>query len=181
MDITEALLTPNVWSRSQKPMLDICAIAIHFYLKAGQSARDAVAYWENRKYGRTGYGSGHYALDDKETLIVVPINERAYHVGALKKDQTLLTRKYLDDPNAHCIGIELAHPDMTGKPSEIVWQNTVELCAWLCDKFWIPIHMILTHFDITGMRPQWNGIPCHRWFVEQPGEMARLRAEVAAA
>ncbi len=178
IEITEALLSTNIWSRPQKPMLDIRAIAIHFFLNAGQSARGAVAYWEQRKYGRTGYGSGHYALDDKEMLIVVPTSERAYHVGALVKDQTPLTRKYLDDPNAHCIGVELAHADMTGEPSDIVWMNLVELCAILCDRFRIPVHMILTHFDITGMRPQWNEIPCHRWFVEQPGELARLQAEV---
>lgn len=177
MEITKALLTPNNWSRSQKPMLDVRAIAIHFYLKAGQSARNAVAHWERRKHGRLGYGSGHYALDDRETLLVVPTDERAYHLGA--ETYTEFTNRYLDsDPNAHVIGIELAHADVTGKPSTIVWENTVELCADLCDQLHVPVNMIVTHFDITGMRPQWNGIPCHRWFVEQPGELARLQAEV---
>lgn len=178
MKITEKLLTPNKWSRPQKPMLEVRAIAIHFYLNAGQSARGAVAHWERRKHGKSGYGSGHYALDDRETLIVVPTSERAYHVGALRSEQSDFTRKYLDDPNAHCIGVELAHADMTGKPSAIVWENSLDLCAMLCALYAVPVHMIVTHFDITGMRAHWKGEPCHKWFVTQPGELARFQSEV---
>jgi len=178
MRMTEALLTPNQWSRPCKPMLEIWAIAVHWYLNAGQSARGAVAWWEQRKDGRHGYGSGHYAIDDSGIILAVPTTERAYHVGALPEEQPAFTRKYLDDPNAHCIGIELAHADWTGKPSDSVWANLVELCAILCELYAIPESMILTHWDITGTRPHWNGLPCHRWFVEQPGELARLQADV---
>lgn len=173
----EKLLTPNKWSRSQRKIREHRAIALHWYLKAGQSARGAVAYWELRKEGDRGYGAGHVALDDDNTLLVIPTDEVAYHAGA--HEYTEFSDKYLEgDPNYYSLAIEMAHDDMTGRPSPKVWERAIEVAVQWCGEFAIPVHMIVTHWDLTGMQDHWGGHPCHKWFVENPGELARFQAEV---
>ncbi len=177
MKITEKLLTPNEWSRSQRKIREHRAIILHWYLKAGQSARGAALHWELRKEGSRGYGAGHTALDDDNTLLVIPTNEVAYHAGA--REYTEFAYKYLEgEPNYYSLSIEMAHNDMTGAPTEKVWERGVAVAAEWCDEFAIPVNMIVTHFDLTDMRPHWKREPCHKWFVTQPGELARFQAEV---
>lgn len=178
--MTPALLTPNAYSRPQRTLNQVNAIVIHWFMAPKQTARTVREYWERRKDGGGGYGSAHIAIDDRETLLCVPLDEMAYHVGSDSYTQ-FAEYDVGHYPNAHAIGVELAHDDMTGKPSYDVWNKAVRVCIDLCDRFRLPESRIVTHFDITGMRPHWNGIPCHRWFVEQPGEMARFRAEIASA
>lgn len=179
--MTEALLTPNRWSRPQRSLGVVRAIVLHWYAHPKQTARGARGWWEARKDGARGYGSAHIAIDDRETLLCVPLDEIAYHVGA--DTYTQFGYEHLCNyPNACTIGVELAHDDWTGKPSLTVWEKAVTVAAELCDRFRLPETMIVTHFDVTGSRQHWpRGYPCHRWFVEQPGELARFRAEIASA
>ncbi len=177
MKITEKLLTPNTWSRSQKAIREVRAIVLHWFFDPGKSARGAVAWWEKRKNGKNGYGSGHYALDDKEILIAIPTTEVAYHAGS--DTYTDFANSYLEGkPNYYTLGVELSHTDMTGKPSLTVWNNAVELVKLLCEMYNVPESMIVGHWDITGMRPYWHGHPCPKWFTTQPGEFAQFRADV---
>ena len=177
MRLTEKLLTPNQWSRSQKPIIEVRAIVVHWFFDPGKSARGAVSWWENRKKGKNDYGSGHYAIDDSETILAVPTSETAYHVGS--ESYTDFANTYLEGkPNFFSLAMEMSHPDMTGKPTQMVWEHAVELARMLCDIYSVDESMIVTHWDITGMRPYWKGHPCHKWFVTQPGEMAQFRHDV---
>jgi len=179
--MTDALLSPNKWSRSQKPMIKPCMIVLHWLLNAGQSARDARLWWEGRKDGDRGYGAGHIIVDDHETLLCVPLTEVAYHVGILIPTPFAKRFSGIGGPNYYAIGVEMTHQDWTGKPTDSVWERTVKVCKDLCMWYNIPINMIVTHWDVTGMQEKWNGKPCHRWFVEQPGEMARFQNAVREA
>lgn len=175
--MTEALLTPNPHSRPGRRLGAVLAIVLHWYAHPGQSARGARQWWEDRKGGGNGYGSAHIAIDDREALLCVPLHEVAYHVGA--ETYTRFQQDALGAyPNGHTIGVELAHEDWTGRPSLTVWETALSVVAGLCDRFGVRESAIVTHWDVTGMRPHWNGVPCHRWFVEQPGELARFRHEV---
>ena len=177
MVMTEKLLTPNSWSRPRTDIIEVRAIVLHWFFDPGKSARGAVSWWEQRKNGKNGYGSGHYAIDDSETIIAVPTTEVAYHVGA--ESYTDFASTYLEgQPNFYTLAVEMSHGDMTGRPSQMVWEHAVELVRLLCDLYSVPESMIVTHFDITGMRPYWRGHPCHKWFVTQPGEMAQFRVDV---
>jgi N-acetylmuramoyl-L-alanine amidase CwlA len=179
MTMTEMLLTPNKYSRPQRPLSGVKAIVLHWFMSPGQSARSVWAWWDGRRLGDRGYGSAHVIIDDADTILAVPLDEMAYHVGS--QTYTDFALQYIGSyPNAHAIGVELAHADMTGRPSSTVWQKAVDVCVDLCRRFDVPVSMIVTHFDVTGMQPHWNGAPCHRWFVERPGELARFQAEVRA-
>jgi len=176
-EIREAFITPNQWSRPRIRIEDYRAIVLHWFMNPGQLASSVVAYWDSRKDGEHGFGSAHYAIDDKEIVGAVPDDEVAYHVGS--EHYSEFAERWLEgNPNFYTIGVELSHQDMTGRPTMDVWNTAVGLVAELCARYDIPISMIVTHFDVTGMRPHWNGIPCHPWFVRQAGEMARFRAEV---
>ena len=177
MRITDKLLTPNIYSRPQKPIIEVRAIVLHWFMDPGKSSKGAIDWWEKRKNGKNGYGSGHYAIDDDGILLAVPTAEIAYHVGA--EEYTDFAYSYLEGkPNNYTIGVELAHGDWTGEPSLVVWNHAVELARLLCDMYSVPESRIVTHWAITGMRPYWNGKPCHKWFTTQPGELDQFRSDV---
>jgi len=174
--MTEDLLTVNAWSRPGSHLRQVTAIVVHWFGAPGQLATQVRDYWEARKDGQNGWGSAHIAIDDRQTILAIPLNEIAYHVGA--EDYTEFALKEIGQyPNAHAIGVELAHHDWGGEPTPDVWLKTVSTLAYLCDRFGLPEGKIVTHWDVTGMRPYWKH-PCHRWFVQHPGELARLRAAV---
>lgn len=174
---TEQLLTMNEWSRPGSHLRAARAIVLHWYMVPRQTARQVWTYWESRRNGGLGYGSAHIIVDDTQTLLAIPLDEMAYHVGAPAYSR--FAREYVSAyPNDATIGIELAHADLSGKPSVAVWERARAAAAYLCAELGVPPNMIVTHWDITGMRPQWNGIPDHPWFVREPGELARFRHEV---
>ena len=175
--MVEKLLTPNQWSRPQKSINTVKALVLHWFMAPGHSARAVWQWWESRKAGDNRYGSAHIIIDDTETIIAVPLDEVAYHVGTINPTAFALNHLGVN-PNRYSIGIELSHDDWTGKPTDKVWDEATDLCAKLCKQFKLSPHMIVTHFDITGMLDKWNDKPCHRWFVEQPGELSRFRADV---
>jgi N-acetylmuramoyl-L-alanine amidase len=176
--MTDALLTVNKYSRPGRTLETVSAIVLHWFANPGQSARGARNFWESRKEGVYGFGAGHFAIDDTEVLQCIPVSEMAYHVGA--EEYTDFALCHIGPvPNARTIGVELAHPSATGQPTDRTWFQAVRLSADLCRRYSVPESMIVTHWDVTGQRPYWNAGPCHRWFVEQPGELARFRAEVA--
>lgn len=178
--MNERLLTPNQYSRPMRKLRTVSAIVLHWFMVPRQTAAQVREYWESRKDGQNGYGSAHIIIDDHEAMMTVPLTEMAYHVGA--DSYTEFAKRDIGAyPNANTIGVELAHDDMTGRPSLSVWERSVSVVADLIDRFHLPESMIVTHWAVTGMRPQWNGIPDHRWFVEQPGELDRFRHDVYMA
>ena len=177
MRYINALLTPNQWSRPQKPPLKWGWIVLHWFLAAGQPARVARNWLESRKTGDRGYGSAHVAVGREGALSCVPFDEVAYHVGTL--DPTPWARDNIGDRfNYRCLGVELEHDDWTGQPTPEVWNAAVHVAADMCTQFDIPTDHIITHYDVTGMLPKWGGLPCHRWFVEHPSEMIRFQNHV---
>lgn len=177
MKYTDVFLTPNKYSRPGIPMERPKAIVLHWFMNPGTSALSARNWWERRVDGKNGYGSAHVAIDDNNVLRAVPFHEVAYHVGALH--YTKFANDHIGkSPNFHCLGIELAHADMTGKPSQSVWDKAVDVAADICRLTNLKPDAIVTHFDITGMLDKWNGIPDHPWFNREAGEMARFRFEV---
>ena len=164
-------LAPNEWSRPGKQLGSVRAIVLHWVANPGTSAQANRDFFELRKDGKNGYGSAHFIVDDHEIIEAIPTTEMAYHVGALSYSQfaTLWISSY---PNNATLGIEMCHPDWSGKPTEEVWQRTVRLCAALCRQYNLQPHQITTHNAITGKE-------CPRWFVHHPSELERFRWDVA--
>ncbi|MGD6876750.1 peptidoglycan recognition protein family protein [Bacillus infantis] len=172
MQIIEKLLTVNPYSNPNKPLNKVKAIVIHWVANPLSSAEANRNYFENRKYGKTNYGSAHYIVEGTKVVQCLPLNKMAYHVGSTTYTQSAL-RNLSSYPNNCSVGIEMTHPDSTGKPTDSTYKTTVELTAFLCNKFGLTEKNIWTHQQVVG----WKN--CHKYYVDNPKEWVRFISDVA--
>lgn len=170
----QMLLTPNPYSRPKKALNKVKGIVIHWYANPKSTAVANRNYFENRKGGKTGYGSAHYLLDDNDTIQAIPDLEMAYHVGSNVYTQSAL-KNLGSYPNNCTIGIEMSHNDLTGKPTATVYKKAVELTAKLLKKYGLTEKNVWTHNQVVGWKD------CHRWYTNNPSEWVKFIADVAKA
>ncbi len=156
MEIKEMLLTPNAYSRRRVPMEKVREIIIHY---VGNPKSTAVAnrnYFESLKTGKK-YANGKFIYASStyivglqgEIIRCVPENEESIHAG----------NNYV---NRNSIGVEICHPDWTGKITDVTLDASADLCADICIRYNLnPFINIRRHYDVTGK-------DCPRWFVSHP-------------
>ena len=143
MKITDALLTPNKYSRPQIPLKSVKKVVLHYVGNPKSSAMANRNYFENQKSGGR-YVSSHYIVGlEGEILRCVPENEVAY---------------CSNQANTYSISIECCHPDATGKFTDATTASAAELCAYLLKKYGLSVDDLIRHYDITGKQ-------CPLWFV----------------
>jgi len=170
----QMLLTPNPYSRPRKKLTKVKGIVIHWYANPKSTALANRNFFENRKSGKSGYGSAHYLIDPIREIQAIPDLEMAYHVGSNVYTQSAL-RNLGSYPNNCTIGIEMAHDDMTGKPSVATYNRTVRKTAQLCKKYGLTELNVWTHHQVVGWKD------CHRWYTNNPQEWVKFIADVAEA
>ncbi|MBS5317723.1 MAG: N-acetylmuramoyl-L-alanine amidase [Clostridiales bacterium] len=164
MQIKEMFITPNPYSRPQKKIGQIKNIVIHWIGNAGTTAENNAKYFDGLKVGKknsTGdyiYASSHYIIGNDGVVVrCVPENEVAYHASKA---------------NSYSIGVEVCHPDWTGKPTQKAYESLVSLLAELCKKYNLePTQAIIRHYDVTGK-------VCPKYYVEDVGAFKKLKEEV---
>ena len=167
MEILEAPLTPNKYSRPQIAIKPVRGIVMHYVENPGTSAMFNRNYFEARKRGKNGFGSAHFVVDlNGDVVLCIPPNEVAYHCGENKAKGYLYTAFAKDTygvwPNACTLGIELCHLDAAGRFSDNTIQAAAQLVAELCELHDLdPVANVVRHFDITSK-------PCPRWWVDYP-------------
>lgn len=135
MQITKNLLTPNKYSRPQKPLEKVTKIAVHYVGNPGTSAIANRNYFENQKNGGR-YVSSHYIIGlQGEIIQCIPLNEWSYCTN---------------QANGYSISIECCNPDSTGKFNSATEQSLAELCTYLLEKFGLGVDDIIRHYDVTG-------------------------------
>lgn len=171
--ITEKLLTPNKYSRPQDKLKDVRGVVIHWCANPQASAEANRNFFENRKYGKTGYGSAHYIIDlDGDVIRCIPENEMAYHVGSETYTKEALNR-LSTYPNNCTIGIECCHVDWNGKMTDATYNTLVELATDLLKKYKLTANDLWLHKEVVGWKD------CHKWFVDNPNEWKRFKQLVA--
>ncbi len=134
--ITEKLLTPNNYSRSEKPLKRVKGIVIHYTANPGTSANANRNYFENLRLQTKTSASSHFVIGlDGEILQCIPLDEIAF-ASNNRNDDT--------------ISIECCHPDATGKFNQKTYNSLVALSAWLCSKYGLDKRDLLRHYDVTG-------------------------------
>jgi N-acetylmuramoyl-L-alanine amidase len=172
IEVTEAYLTPNQYSRPQIKLRSVHGIVLHYVGNHGTSAWFNRNYFDKLKYQKKNgkflvYASAHFIVDlSGEILVCVPPNEVAYHCGEDRKRGYLYTPLALDRfghwPNATSIGIEMCHIDKAGTFTRKTLEATQHLCACLCEQFNLdPNTHLYRHFDITGKN-------CPKLFTDHP-------------
>ena len=143
MKITDALLTPNRFSRPQIQLKSVKKVVLHYVGNPKSSAMANRNYFENQKNGGR-YVSSHYIIGlEGEILRCIPESEVAYCSNSA---------------NTYSISIECCHPDATGKFTDATTASAAELCAYLLKKYGLSVDDLIRHYDITGKQ-------CPLWFV----------------
>lgn len=186
MQIRQDFITINPYSRPGTKREQTLGAVVHWTENPGTDAQFTRDFFEDLKYGLTSYhdpkkkwyGSAHYAIDENETVQIMPEDEVAWSVGALRYTEKAKEAfgKYCADPyntspNYCTVSVELCHADWSGKFSDKVLEQAVELCADICYRNNIPTAYLFRHYDITGKK-------CPKWFVEHEDEFDEFRLEV---
>jgi N-acetylmuramoyl-L-alanine amidase len=177
MDIQKTLLTKNLFSRPGKKLANVKGIVIHWVANAGSTALANRNYFEslkNQKPENKGarFASAHFIIGiEGEIIQCLPLDEMAYHAGAKFYRPEAVTA-FGHYPNNCTIGIELCHPDESGKFTPATLDAARVLCWTLCGEFNLAQKDIWTHHQITGKL-------CPKWFVEHPDEFAEFVSHAA--
>lgn len=170
--IIESYLDPNPYSRPQSKILGLKGIVIHWVANPGSTAINNRNYFNNLKK-QTGdskrYASAHEIIGlDGEVVICIPKDEVAYHVGA-KSYTTRAKQLFGNNPNRYLYGIEVCHPDTTGKFSDTSYKTLVNRVADLLIEFnLVPSKdTIWRHYDVTGK-------DCPHYYVQHPSDWDKL-------
>lgn len=164
MEIQQALLTKNSYSRPGTAIGAIKKITIHWVGNAGSKAINNRNYFESLKegkknaYGNYIYASSHYIVGlEGEIIQCVPLNEVAYHGNS---------------HNNFAIGIEVCHPGWGGKFAELTYKSLINLVAELCTKYKLnALTGIERHYDITGK-------DCPHYYVQNENAWRQLLKDV---
>ena len=161
--VSDKLLTINKYSRPATKYLDegvsrkkITYIVIHYVANSGTSAINNRNYFENLPKREKIYAGAHYIVGlDGEIIRCIPDDEIAYHAGNA-------------DMNACSIGIEVCHPDNTGRFSYRSYLSLLKLVSWLCDKYDISAANVIRHYDVTGKA-------CPIYYVQYQSEWKKFK------
>ena len=180
LKIQDALITVNSYSRPGKKLVGVSAIVIHWVANTGSTAQQNRNFFESRKGGKLGYGSGHYIIgNDGEVLLCIPEDEVSYNCGS-KIYTNYATYKFGEkatssrsSPNYYTIAVELCHINSEGEFSDECLEACMSLVAQLCKQYKLNAYQdIITHQMVVGWKQ------CPRWFVEHPDEFEYFRSQV---
>jgi N-acetylmuramoyl-L-alanine amidase CwlA len=110
----------------------------------GSTARQNRNYFNNQQ----PQASAQVFIDDKEILVIIPLNEKAYHVQYQKPYDN---QRFGEDANDAGIGVELCWGP--GIKFEEAYKRYVWFWAWLCKKYnWNPHEKIASHKQLDPER-----------------------------
>jgi N-acetylmuramoyl-L-alanine amidase len=173
MRIINDLITPNRWSRPQKPMRQKKGIVIHWVNNVKSTAKENRDFFENRKYGNTGFGSAHEIIDlNGDIVICIPEDEITYNCGS-KIYLPRALKKLGEYPNGTTYAIECTHINDEGLMTKETVESLTQRCVDLCEKWGLnPLEDLWLHQEIVGWKD------CHRFYVNNPDKWKKFKQEV---
>ena len=135
MNITTNFLDKNKYSRPGTKRNKTTKIAWHYVGNPGSSAKANRNYFNNAPNHKTS-ASSHYIIGlEGEIIYCVPENEIAYTTNSA---------------NSYSIGIEMCHPDSSGKFNSLTYNAAVELGVDLAKRYKLnPLTDFIRHYDVT--------------------------------
>lgn len=168
----------NGFSRPGRKLTSVRGIVLHYTGDPGASDVSIRGYFDrlaaqdpNDKVPDR-YASAHLVVDlDGSIIEMIPTNEMAYHCGAEKYIPGIESKLGIL-PNMTTLGIELCHPDETGRFLPDTLNSAILVTAWLCFRFNLnPRTQLFRHYDVTGKL-------CPKYWVEQPAEFDAFQKRV---
>lgn len=156
-DYTVDLLTPNPYSRPQMAIEEVRGIVVHYTANPGTTAEQNRSYFESLKDTQKTKASSHFVVGiDGKIVQCIPSSEMSYASN---------------DRNADTLSIECCHQDETGQFTQETYDSLVELTAWLCGKFNLPVDSVIRHYDVTGKE-------CPIYYVEHEDAWEQFKKDV---
>lgn len=156
-DYQVELLTPNPYSRPQTALEKINGIVIHYTANPGTTAKQNRSYFEGLKDKKTTKASSHFVVGmEGEIVQCIPSTEMSYASNERNNDT---------------LSIECCHKDETGQFTQETYDSLVELTAWLCGKFNLPVDSVIRHYDVTGKE-------CPIYYVKNEDAWERFKKDV---
>ena len=161
MQIQKMYLTPNKYSRPSISLKQVKGIVIHYVGNPGSVAVANRNYFNRLKDQQTNkpiYASSHYIVGlEGEVIACVPEEEVAYHASKANSDH---------------IGIEVCHPDNSGKFSTPTYEALITLILDICKRYKLnPLSDVIRHYDVTGK-------DCPRYYVSNIDAWEQLKQDV---
>lgn len=170
-NITQDFLTPNPYSRPKDKLKEVRGIVLHWTANPLSTAIGNRSFFENRKYGKTSYGSAHYIVDlDGNIIQCLPELEIGYHVGSHVYTSHALNR-LSSYPNNCTIGIEMTHTNWDGEFTKDTYQSTLNLAVSLLRKYELDENDLWLHKTVVGWKD------CARWFVNNNNEWIKFKTK----
>ncbi len=168
MNIITNLLTPGSEHGRSGTKLVPKGILVHYVGNPGSSAAGNRNWFEGGAGG--AHTSAHYVIGlNGEIMKLVPENECAAHAGIAYDKKYTETAK---TNNSTYIGIEVCHPDATGKYNSASYKSLIELCADICKRYGFdPLKDVKRHYDVTGKM-------CPLYYVNNPKDWDTLRNDI---
>lgn len=153
-------------------------IVVHWTGNPNTTAKNNRDYFAGYCRKSSIYASAHYTIGlAGEIIRCVPENEIAYHAGG--ESYTEFAKKAFYDiahvkvyPHNKCIGIEVCHPDWTGKFTNETYESLVWLVSDIAKRNSISVDKIIRHYDVTGKT-------CPKWFVDHEDEWGSFKEKVS--
>lgn len=154
---TEDLLTPNPYSRPQRPLTEVRDIFVHYTANPGTTAAQNRSYFEQQKDMQERSVSAHFIIDiNGEILQCVPLDEIAFAVKTRNDDS---------------ISIECCYSAEDGAFTQETYDSLIELLAWLTDVYDLDTDHILRHYDCGGKK-------CPLYYTEHEDAWEQLKEDV---
>lgn len=168
MKITNRLLTTGAAHGRTGTALTPKGVVLHYVGNPNSTAENNRSWFENGAGG--AHTSAHYIVGlQGETLRLIPETERAQHAG---KSYGAKWGEMAKTNNSRYIGIEVCHPDSTGKFNDNTYASLVELVADICKRYGFnPEKDVVRHYDITGKA-------CPLYYVNRQCEWVQLLNEI---
>jgi len=156
-EVIQDLLTPNEYSRPQKPLKKVKGVVVHYTANPGTDAKANRDYFENLGITHETHASSHYIIGLDGTVIqCIPTNEISYASN---------------DRNKDTISIECCHKKKNGKFTKETYESLVKLVATLVEEFDLEKEDIIRHYDVTGKM-------CPKYYVEHEDLWMQFKEEV---
>ena len=151
------LLTPNPYSRPQTALEEVKGIVVHYTANPGTTAIQNRSYFESVKDTQKTKASSHFVVGlEGEIVQCIPSTEISYASN---------------ERNVDTLSIECCHKDETGQFTQETYDSLVELTAWLCGKFNLPVENVIRHYDVTGKE-------CPIYYVKNEDAWKRFKEDV---
>lgn len=189
IEIQDALLTVNEYSRPGQKLRGVRAVVMHWTANPQVSAMANRNFFEMRKGGHNGFGSAHYIVGIKgEVVRCIPEDEVAYHCGSSQADPasgkvyTDLARERFGEfardykrlsPNLVTIGVEMCPLTDKGHFADETLEAAKELVTMILSKHLLCANDVLTHHDVVGWKD------CPRLWVRLPKCFEAFKKDVS--